>query len=218
MTLSTKVRGALYLGVALALTAPLAHADTAYTVSGTYDGSTASSPVSAANTDFSMTFSIPSPVVPSGGGSDFFSVIEDMAFSLGGGPAQTITGIKEEFFTTAKGATFEVDCELGCSLSAANGGEDFNWKFTPSPANQLFSGTTTTPTMLTGTFPVDTTAALSFYSDSVSGAGAGHFTNATIVASSGTGSVPEPFSLGSLGGGLLLVLWARSRLRASRRS
>lgn len=218
MKLSTKVRGVLYTGIAFGLTATLAHADTAYTVSGTYDGSTASSPVAQANTGFTMTFSIPSPVAPAGSGVDFFSVLETMAFSLGGNPAQTITGIKEEFFTTAAGATFEVDCEIGCSLSTANGGETFNWKFTPSPANQLFSGTTAAPTMLTGTFPVDTTAALSFYSDSGHGAGAGHFTNATIVASAGTGSVPEPFSLGSLGGGLLLVLWVRSRLQVSKAS
>jgi len=212
MSILLSERRLLYLALALSLPPALARADVVYNVSGTYDGSTVSSPVAAPNTAFTMTFDIPTPVVPAFSNSMYFHLVgENVTFTLGGGGPETLTGVGLAFYTTGSLAgTLEIDCELSlCNLATADN-EDFEWDFEPSTGTQLFSGPTSAPTMLTGSFPIDTAPADSYYSDSINGSGAGHFTTATVVASS-VAAVPEPSSVALFGTVLLFGLGALRR-------
>ncbi len=87
--------------------------------------------------------------------------------------ADTVTVDSVTFFTSGVGGGFDV--------RATSGGVDFLWSFF---AAQLFSGTLSSPTLLTGSFPIDTTS-----STFSAGPNFGSFDGGTIDASAVGGMI-----------------------------
>lgn len=94
--------------------------------------------------------------------------------------ADTVTVTSVTFFTGAAGGGFDV--------RATSGGQDFLWSFFAAP---LFSGTLSdiiaglsSPTLLTGSFPIDTAFSVFF-----AGPNSGSFSGGTIDASAVGGTI-----------------------------
>lgn len=187
----------LGLVVVLLLAAQTAFADSInYFTSGAYGSSTPTTALSAPNTAFSFSFSIPIPPSLSASDSDSFTTMLSITYSLGSF-TQTLPGTAVIFYSNSLAGGFDIDFKLN--------GNDYLWEF--GAANQLFSGATSNPVLLTGTFPFGT--GVFGFND------VGYLfspPSGTIVASTTPISpVPEPGSLTLLGTGIVVIAGAMRR-------
>lgn len=183
--------------VVLLLAAQTAFANSVnYFTNGTYGSSTPTTALSAPNTAFSFSFSIATPPSLSASDSESFTTMLSVTYSLGS-LTQTLPGTAVIFFANSLAGGFDIDFTLN--------GKDYLWEF--GAANQLFSGSTSNPVLLTGSFPFGT-GVFGFN-------GIGYLfspPSGTIVASTTPITpVPEPGSLTLLGTGVVVIAGAMRR-------
>ena len=182
------MRNRIFLFVVLLLAVQSAFANSVtYFTSGTYGSSTPTTALSAPGTAFSFSFSIPIPVSISASDSGRFTTMVPVTYSLGS-LHETLSGTAVMFFTTSLAGGIDIGLTLN--------GNSYLWEF--GAANQLFSGPTSKPVLLTGSFPFGT-GVFGFK-------GIGYLLSppsGTILAS--TTTVPEPSSLSLLGTGIVVI-------------
>jgi hypothetical protein len=169
-----------------------------YTVTGLYDASVLTTPLTAPNNSFSFTFSEPIPVVPLPIDANSFDTFVSVTYSSGLNLPLTIPGAEVAFFDTTGGGLFGIFFELG--------GSTYDWEFF---GPQAFGGTISNPILHTGTFLADSRSAFFFNDQPDPGS---PIMNGQVVA---VAAVPEPGTLALLGTGFLSILAAKRRKTAS---
>ena len=185
----------LGLFVVLLLAVQSAFADSVnYFTTNTYGSGTPTTLLTAPGSTFSFSFSVPLPVTLSGSDSESFTTIVPLVYSFGASTV-TVPGTAVIFFTSSLSGGFDITFTLN--------GNSYLWEF--FGANQFFTGPTSNPGLLTGSFFYGGTSfGLNNSSgDLVTGPG-------TIVASTPT-AVPEPSSLTLLGTGIVVITGAIRR-------
>lgn len=165
-----------------------------YFLTNTYVSSTPTTPLTAPGSTFSFSFSLPLPVSLSASDSVSFTTIVPISYSSGSSSG-TVPGAAVIFFTSSLSGGFDIGFTLN--------GNSYLWEF--FGANQLFTGPTSNPALLTGSFFYGGTS-FGFngsLGDIVTGPG-------TIAATTPT-TVPEPGSLTLLGTGAVVIAGAMRR-------
>ena len=190
----------LFIVLLLAVQTAFANSVVNYVTSGTYNSATPTTPLTAPGNTFSFSFSVPTPVSLSASDAISFTTIVPVSYSSGSFTG-TVSGTGVIFFTAIQGGGFDINVTVG--------GHNYLWEF--FGALPFFSGPTSNPTLLTGSFFY---GGLSFGFNGSSGVIAN--TNGTIVASSPVTTVPEPGSLTLLGTGIVAFAGAVRRKLLSR--
>jgi hypothetical protein len=197
----------LGLFVVLLLAAQSAFANSInYFTSGAYGSSTPTTALSAPGTTFSISFSLPTAVSISASDADSFTTMVPVTYSLGA-LTQTLSGTAITFFSNSFAGGFD----MGFTLNS----NSYVWEF--GAANQLFSGPTSNPVLLTGSFPYGTGVFAFCASESIAQCeinGIGLLLSppsGTILASTPVSSVPEPSTLSLLGTGIVVITGAIRR-------
>jgi len=187
-------RKAYWLLPILALCWVPAHAGTiSYTDSGTFSASTASSAFSGPSEAWSLSFQADTNPAPFDFGNGGFSFpFSDFSYTLAGSPV-TISPSFIRFFSAFNGGGLET-CFNGATVASCTDG-----LATPifPPSLQMYTGTTSAPTLLTGAFTTDAFAALvnsTFYDEA----------NTTIMGLLNLqgGTASTPFLVGTSVGGI----------------
>jgi hypothetical protein len=183
-------------GVLLLAAAGIASASTvSYVVSGSFDSGAPETTLTAPDTPFQVTFTLPEDPVPFSYTSDFFEVDPtDAIYSLGG----TVVPLSKAdvvFWDTAISGLIDVE------LWHATDFVDLQFF-----GAQIFQGATSSPTLLLGTFPAD---GAGWVTDSLTG---GEILSGQVQASA-TGT-PEPVSALLVGCGVAGLLLLRRKLAA----
>jgi hypothetical protein len=163
-----------------------------YSDGGTFTASTPPSEISAPSETWSFSFEADSmPVVTESGMGGFDFDFSDFVYDLDGSPV-SITPSFVRFFTASNGGGFEI-CFDGSSVATCS--EAIATAFFADPA--LFSGSTSAPTLSTGTFTADT--------DVIVSSAAYDEGDATLTAT----ATPEPSTLIPLAAGILALAGRR---------
>ena len=176
-----------------------------YFTSGTYNSATPTTPLTAPGNTFSFSFSVPLPVSLSANNpstcpdpTGCFTTIVPISLSSGSFSG-TVPGTAVIFYGSTFGGGFDINFNLN--------GNSYLYEF--FGANILFNGSTSNPTLLTGSFFY---GGLSF---GFNGSGGDIVnTNGTITAT--TTTVPEPGSLTLLGTGAVAIAGTMRRKLLSR--
>lgn len=194
----------LGLFVVLLLAVQSAFADSVnYFTTNTYGSGSPTTPLTAPNSTFSFSFSVPLPITLLASDSVSFTTIVPVIYSFGASTV-TVPGTAVIFFVSSLSGGFDINFTVN--------GNSYLWEF--FGASQLFTGPTSNPGLLTGSFFYGAT---SFgFNDSlgvlVTGPG-------TIVASTPITTVPEPSSLTLIGTGIVVITGAiRRKLLSSIRA
>jgi hypothetical protein len=189
----TKAIGVLFLlGFCLAVAVPPAGANSiSYEVTGTYDPTAPITAVSAPSAPFTLTFTVDVPLNIVSSTADSFTTTEPLLFSSG---ALNFTqSANVIFFNTAQSGLFDIEFMVG--------GTNYTWVLF---GQQLFSGSTSNPTLIYGNFTVDSSKSFFWVPGSMS----------SFPVSGTVGATPEPASLILVGSGLLAL--ARLRRKSGR--
>ena len=195
----------LFVVLVLAVQSALANS-VSYFTSGAYGSSTPTTALSAPGTTFSISFSLPTAVSISASDSDSFTTMVPVTYSLGS-LTQTLSGTTIMFFSNSFAGGFD----MGVTLN----GNSYVWELGAGP--QLFSGPTSNPVLLTGSFPYGTGVFAFCASESIAQCetnGIGLLLSppsGTILASTPVSSVPEPSTLSLLGTGIVVITGAIRR-------
>jgi PEP-CTERM motif len=173
----------------VALCSASAHANTiTYSDSGTFSASIPNSTFSAPSDTWSFAFQADSePTVSEAGMGGFDFEFSNFSYTLDGSPV-AITPTFVRFFSAGNGGGFEI-CFSGMSVATCSDGLGTGFFTT-----QLYTGSTSAPTLLTGSFDLDEFGAVV---DSVGF----DLPKTTVLAS----AVPEPSTLIPLGAGILAL-------------
>ena len=200
----------LGLLVVLLLAIPSAFANSVnFFTSNLYGPSTPTTALTAPGATFSFSFSVPLPVSLSANNpaicpdpASCFTTIVPVSYSSGSFSG-TVPGTAVIFFAASLSG--------GLDISFTLNGNAYLWEFFGGgPPNMLFTGPTSNPTLLTGSFNYGGTS-FGFngsLGELVTGAG-------TIAATTPT-AVPEPGSLTLLGTGIVVITGAIRRKLLSR--
>jgi len=189
----TKAIGVLFLvGFCLAVAVPPAGANSiGYLVTGTFDPTTPITAISAPNVSYSLTFTVDVPLNIVSSTADSFTTTEPLLYSSG---ALNFTqSANVIFYDTAQGGLFDIELMLG--------GVNYTWVLF---GQQIFSGSTSNPTLISGNFTVDTSNSFFWVPGSMS----------SYPVGGTVGATPEPASLVLVGSGILVL--ARLRRKSSR--
>ena len=185
--------------VLMALASPLAFGGTIfYTVTDTFAAGTPTTSVSAPNTAFTFTFSLPDAPVPTSPNANAFFV-QPASKLVFGANTVTFSSTSFGFFTAGLGGGFQTG-------NLTNGPDTLLLSFASA---QLFTGTTSNPAMLSGVFPLPVSSSFAYAN-----------VNGTAVNFTATGNLtavatPEPSPAAFVGAGLSL-LFLLGRFRAPR--
>jgi hypothetical protein len=163
-----------------------------YTVAGTFSSDVPYTSLMAPNQDFKITFSIATPVQPNFVDSQGFEVDSQMTYVSG--PVNINLPLYPGFYYQSQGGLFD--------LLFYYGSDSYDFSIGGS---QLFTGSASSPTLLLGTFPIETN--ILYFDNTYVLDG----TPGTVYATSPT---PEPGTLLLLGSAVIGL--ARSAVRARR--
>ena len=199
MQRATKLIVLCFLAVTLGTSAALADG-VSYSLTGTYGSDAPTTELTAPNSTFQITFTEPLPLIFTPVGSDEFDTTLTATYV---GAGATFTGTADvDFFSAGQMGLFDF------LFDETVGAHDFSWSFL---GDQIYSGLTSDPTLLAGTFPIQTGENGSIL-DVVSSDGT--ITSVSIADGSvvvTAVSTPEPSVLWLLGSGLLglVGIWRR---------
>ena len=177
-----------------------------YFLTNNYLPGTPTTPLTASGSTFSFSFSVPLPVSLSASdpltcSPDCFTTILPISYSSGSFSG-TIPGTAVIFFAASSSG--------GLDISFTLNGNAYLWEFFGGPApNVLFTGPTSNPTLLTGSFNYGGTS-FGFNGSP------GQFVTGTGTISATTTTVPEPGSLTLLGTGAVAIAGTMRRKLLSR--